>query len=156
MKKGAAEIDASPGVGFLLARAHGLFRERMMKLVSVHGLHMGHILILSMLLKHPAEKAPLTQTYLGKLTGIEKSSLVIFLDELEKQSWVRRVRHPGDRRAYVIKPTETGSERFKAISLMLNNCEHEILAFLSKSQQAVFAVFLTELIDKLQQRPASD
>jgi DNA-binding MarR family transcriptional regulator len=153
-KKSAADLDPSPGFGYLLARAHGLFRERMMQKVSGHGLHMGHVLILSLLLKRPAsDKTPMTQTYLGKLTGIEKSSLVIFLDELEKQMWVKRVAHPSDRRAYVIKLTESGHERFTAVAQVLHAAEVEILSFMTKSQRGVFGEFLKELIQTLETNP---
>lgn len=151
-RKSTSDSDQSPGFGYLLARAHGLFRERMVQKVSVHGLHMGHVLILSLLLKRPtSDKTPYTQTYLGKLTGIEKSSLVIFLDELEKQMWVKRVSHPSDRRAYVIKLTESGHERFTAIAQVLHATEVEILSFMTKSQRGVFGEFLLELIRTLEQ-----
>lgn len=150
MKKAVAEFDPSPGFGYLLARAHLMFRARLMEQVQGYGLHMGHVLILSILLKRPeADKSPVTQTVLGKLTGIEKSSLVIFLDELEEKGWVKRTRHPSDRRAYVIKLTDTGTERFKVIAQQLQRSEEEMLSFMTKSQRGVFSEFLTELIRNL-------
>jgi len=149
-KKSGSALDPSPGFGYLLARAHNMFRDRMIANVSGHGLHMGHVVILSMLLKRPAtDKTPMTQTYLGKLSDIEKSSLVIFLDELEKKEWVKRISHPSDRRAYVIKLTESGHNRFSEISKLLHDREQELLAFLSKSQRGVFGEFLAELIKHL-------
>ncbi|MGN6422178.1 MAG: MarR family transcriptional regulator [Asticcacaulis sp.] len=41
-----------------------------------------------------------SRSVLSKVTGIEKSSVVLFLDALEKDGWVERRPHPGDRRAH--------------------------------------------------------
>lgn len=150
MKKSAVEFDPSPGFGYLLARAHIMFRARLMEQVQEYGLHMGHVLILSILLNRPAtDKTPMTQTLLGKLTDVEKSSLVIFLDELEQKGWVKRTRHPSDRRAYVIKLTNMGTERFKVVAQQLHRSEEEMLSFMTRSQRGVFSEFLTELIRNL-------
>jgi len=118
---------------------------------------MGHVLILSILLKHPpSDKKRMTQTYLGKLTGIENSSLVIFLDELEKRNWVQRVAHPSDRRAYVVALTENGKKRYSTINQLIANEEQQMLSFMSQSQRGVFGEFLTELLKNLSRSPDVD
>jgi len=63
---------------------------------------------------------------------------------------LKRVKHPSDRRAYIIKLTESGNERFKAIAQLMHGCEQEILSFLTKSQRGVFGEFLAELIKHLE------
>jgi len=149
--------DRSPELGFLLDKANALFRARMNAAIADHGLHLGQALILETLHSGPSDQASLTQTYLSKLTGIEKSSLVLFLDDMEKRGWIQRQSHPSDRRAYVIALTNLGAKRHAAVSKVLLASEQEILSFLTKSQRGVFGEFLTELIKSLEQkRPESD
>jgi len=144
-------LDRAPGFGLLLSRAHGLYRARLTELIEGHKVHIGHVQILSALQKSPGSPAaPLTQTRLSKMTGIEKSSLVLFLDDMEKRGWVQRQAHPGDRRAYVIALTSIGLKRHAAISKVVETCEQEVLGFLTKSQRAVFSTFLNELIQSLE------
>jgi len=142
--------DSAPGLGFLLDRANSLLRARMAAAISGHGVHIGQALILATLHGAPSDQSPLTQTRLSKLTGIEKSSLVLFLDEMERRGWVERQSHPSDRRAYVIALTTAGTKRHAVVSKALFACEQEILSFMSKSQRGVFGEFLTELIARLQ------
>jgi len=134
--------DSAPGLGFLLDRANSLLRARMAAAISGHGVHIGQALILATLHGAPSGQSP--------LTGIEKSSLVLFLDEMEKRGWVERQSHPYDRRAYVIALTTAGTKRHSVVSKALFACEQEILSFMSKSQRGVFGEFLTELIARLQ------
>ena len=110
---------------------------------------MDQVLIL-MTLQQSSADPPLTQTRLCKLTDIEKSSLVLLLDELEKLGWIERQAHPSDRRAYIIAVTPAGTKRCNAVSKLIQTCEQDVLSFLSKSQRAVFGTFLTELIDRVQ------
>jgi DNA-binding MarR family transcriptional regulator len=144
-------LDHAPGIGLLLSRAQGLYRARLTELIEGHKVHIGHVQILSALQKQPGSStAPLTQTRLGRITGIEKSSLVVFLDDMEKRGWVQRQAHPSDRRAYVIALTSVGLKRHAAINKVVETCEQEVLSFLTKSQRAVFSTFLTELIQNLE------
>ena len=59
-------------------------------------IHLGHVVLLASLLG----KNDQTQTELTQTSGIEKSSVVLFLDFLEKDGWLERRRHPTDRRAH--------------------------------------------------------
>ena len=52
----------------------------------------------------------LTQQALGKCTGIDPSSMVSTVDDLEAAGLVERRRHPSDRRAHAIHITEQGRE----------------------------------------------
>jgi DNA-binding MarR family transcriptional regulator len=143
-------LDRAPGIGFLMGRANSLLAARMNAAIADHGLHIGQALILATLHGAPPDQSPLTQTRLSKLTGIEKSSLVLFLDDMEKRGWVQRQSHPSDRRAYVIALTTAGTKRHAVVSKALFACEQEILSFMSKSQRGVFGEFLTELVARLQ------
>ena len=144
-------LDRAPGIGLLLSRAQVLYRARLTELIEGHKVHIGHVQILCALQKQSGSPvAPLTQTRLGRITGIEKSSLVLFLDDMEKRGWVQRQSHPSDRRAYVIALTPVGLKRHAAINKVVEACEQDVLSFLTKSQRAVFSAFLAELVQKLE------
>jgi DNA-binding MarR family transcriptional regulator len=130
------------GLGFLLARAHGAMRQKVAAVLEGSGLHLGHVAILSML----AEQGS-TQAALCAATGIEKSSMVLFVDALEQGGWVERQRHPSDRRAYLVVLTSAGRERLAKIGPMLAAAEREALAALSPADQALLADMLTRLVN---------
>ena len=57
-----------------------------------------------------AESGPLTQIELATTMAIDRTAMVYLLDELEEQSLVERVRHPRDRRAFLIHLTDSGQD----------------------------------------------
>ena len=132
-------------IGSLLARAHGVVRHRMTNALEGSGLHLGHIAILSLL----ADGEGRTQKILSAETGIEKSSMVLFLDSLEAGGWVRRVRDPEDRRAHIVELTEEGASRFAAIAPRMKDVQDAFLAPLGESERAQ----LVDLLIKVTRAP---
>jgi DNA-binding MarR family transcriptional regulator len=57
-----------------------------------------------------AESGPLTQIELATTMSIDRTAMVYLLDELEEQSLVERIRHPQDRRAFLIHLTDGGRD----------------------------------------------
>src|SRR5262249_14829180 len=90
----AKSASGRASIGFLLARSHGLIRARMIAALDKGALgggasgegalHLGHVALLSSLLAENDQ----TQTQLVQGTGIEKSSVVLFLDALESGGWI--------------------------------------------------------------------
>lgn len=138
-------------LGYMLARAHGLFHARLAEAIAWSGLHMGHVLILSTLRaqRELHGESTLTQTRLAAITGIEKSSLVLFLDGLEKDGWVERRRHPTDRRAHIVHLTDEGGRRFEQIGAILFQREQENLAVLTAEERTHLLSLLTRLVRHL-------
>ena len=52
----------------------------------------------------------ITQQSLGRSVGIDPSSMVATIDELESRGLVERRRHPSDRRAHALYLTEAGTD----------------------------------------------
>ena len=52
----------------------------------------------------------ITQHALGRSVGVDPSSMVATIDELEARGLVERRRHPNDRRAHALYLTEAGTE----------------------------------------------
>jgi DNA-binding MarR family transcriptional regulator len=129
------------GIGFLLQRAHNRLREQMVAALAGSGLHLGHVAILGCL----AAEDRLTQRALVERTGIEKSSMVLFLDVLEHAGWVRRAPHPADRRAHRVLLTQVGRERLAEIGPKLAAVEERFLAPLDAAERAGLAAALARL-----------
>ena len=58
-----------------------------------------------------AVDAELTQTELAGLIGLDKTTMVVTVDDLERKGLALRVPSPTDRRARVIKVTDAGREK---------------------------------------------
>jgi DNA-binding MarR family transcriptional regulator len=115
---------------------------------------MGHVLLLATLRAQRGleGESTLTQMRLGQLSGIEKSSSVLFLDALEAEGWVERRRRPGDRRAHIVHLTEPGARRFEKVGRKLHARQRESLAPLSAGEQAQLLDLMTRLISHLGSR----
>ena len=57
-----------------------------------------------------AESGPLTQIDLATTMSIDRTAMVYLIDELEAAALVERVRHPQDRRAFLIYLTPAGQD----------------------------------------------
>ena len=143
------EIEAFHGrsAGYLLWQLSRLFNATLSQAIEGSGLHMGKVLILATLRaqRELNRGDRLTQTKLGSITGIEKSSLVLFLDALEHDGWVRRLPHPSDRRAHIVALTEDGEKRFEQVGLALYRQQQDNLSGLDAAEQAQLLDLLTRL-----------
>jgi DNA-binding MarR family transcriptional regulator len=137
--------------GYALATLHRLNRERLAETLTGTGLHMGHVLVLATLRtqRELGDENLLTQTRLAQLSGIEKSSLVLFLDALEIEGWVERRRHAGDRRVHIVHLTETGARRFEKVGRKLHARQRKNLEPLSVGERAQLQDLMIRLISHL-------
>lgn len=133
-------------MGYLLAKAHLLFRARMAATLEGTSLNMGHVVLLASLLA----KNDLTQVELAQISGIEKSSIVLFLDVLEGDGWIERRRHPSDRRAHQVHLTDSGRDRFNVIGQGLYARESEALSVFTEQERAALTTSLLRLITHLE------
>jgi len=137
----SSERKVEGRIGFLLQRAHHRLRERMVAVLEGSGLHLGHISILAALV----ESEGLTQRALVELTGIEKSSMVLFLDSLERDGLALRARRPGDRRAHNVVLTAEGARRLAILGPRLAAAEQGFLSVLSATECEDLAATLARL-----------
>lgn len=57
------------------------------------------------------EVGPMTQKALGDALRIDRTTMVALLDDLEEKGYVARQRHPQDRRAFLVQPTDPSTGR---------------------------------------------
>lgn len=144
-KKKRPAVEHHGSIGYALARAHNLFRARMTAALAGETIHLGHVVLLSSLLgKNDQTQAELTQT-----SGIEKSSVVLFLDFLEKDGWLERRLHPTDRRAHHVHLTEAGRKRFIRIGKKIEEAQTNALVEFSTNEKAKLEQLLIKLIASL-------
>jgi DNA-binding MarR family transcriptional regulator len=107
------------------------------------------------------ESGPLTQIELATTMSIDRTAMVYLLDELEERSLVERVRHPQDRRAFLIHLTAAGQDVQRRAAAALAGAADTLLTPLDPAER----VHLVDLLGKVaahwqqvsagQQEPAS-
>jgi MarR family transcriptional regulator, lower aerobic nicotinate degradation pathway regulator len=95
------------------------------------------------------EGEPMTQKALGDLLRIDRTTMVALIDDLEGKGFVVRRRHPRDRRAFLVWPTESGrAAKVEAIGI-LDEQQRYFLAPLTAAEQR----HLGALLKRLQRPP---
>jgi DNA-binding MarR family transcriptional regulator len=91
----------------------------------------------------------LTQQALGLCVGMDPSSMVATIDELEAQGLVQRRRHPHDRRAYALHMTDAGHETLQRGREVAGRAQDELLAGLDADERAQLHALLLRLASNL-------
>ena len=86
-----------------------------------------------------------TQQQLGRAIGMDPSSMVSTIDELEARGWVERRRHPTDRRAHALHITDAGRETLARGRRLARGAQDELLAPLDEAERAQLHELLLRL-----------
>lgn len=89
-----------------------------------------------------------TQQRLGRCVGIDPSSMVATIDELEGRGMVERRRHPTDRRAHALHITATGRRTLSAGRRLAREAQDELLAPLSAPEREQLHELLLRLAER--------
>jgi len=93
-----------------------------------------------------AKKGHFTQTDLAKMIGLDKTTLVVTLDELEAAGLAERRPSAGDRRAHVIGVTKAGERKIRAADEIVERVHTDVLAALPAGERKAFLHSLTKLV----------
>ena len=74
------------------------------------------------------QEGPLSQQRLGARQGVDRTTTVAVVDELEGAGFVERRRDPSDRRAYSLHPTAKGRRVLERAREAATRAEDEFLA----------------------------
>jgi DNA-binding MarR family transcriptional regulator len=91
------------------------------------------------------ELEPMTQKALGDALKIDRTTMVTLLDDLEDKGYVTRQRHPRDRRAFLVHPTDAGHTAKAAAVRILDEQQRRFLAPLTPAERRQLAALLTRL-----------
>lgn len=93
-------------------------------------------------------ESPLNQHELGRLIGMDPSSMVAAIDELERRDLVQRRPHPSDRRAHALFITNQGRETLARGRELARSAQGELLAPLSADERQVLHELLLRVVQR--------
>jgi len=128
-------------IPFLLYRAAEQSHSLANDMLARTGLTARQVGILTLVI----EREPMTQKALGDLLRIDRTTMVSLIDDLEDKGFVERQRHPRDRRAFLVWPTESGlAAKVEAIGI-LDEQQQNFLAPLTAAEQQQLGALLKRL-----------
>jgi MarR family transcriptional regulator, transcriptional regulator for hemolysin len=86
-----------------------------------------------------------TQTELAQMLGLDKTTLLVTLDELERAGLARRRPSPTDRRVRVIAVTKAGERKVAKAEEIAGAVHADVLASVPARQRKAFVETLAEL-----------
>ncbi|MGW1990080.1 MarR family winged helix-turn-helix transcriptional regulator [Embleya sp. NPDC001921] len=95
----------------------------------------------------------LTQAQVAELSDLDKTTMVVTMDELERAGLAERRPAPTDRRARIIVVTEAGRDLVRAGRGIVDGVHHEVLEALPEDERAVFVSALARLVGGVLAKP---
>jgi len=129
-------------LGYLLGQAHLAHRGVAEAPLATLGLGVKEFGALSVL----ADEGPLSQQRLGQRMRVDRTTMVLVVDELERKGFVKRQRNPNDRRAYALQATAHGRRVLKRATEAAERAEAEFLARISAADRRQLKELLRRLI----------
>ncbi|WP_396595567.1 MarR family winged helix-turn-helix transcriptional regulator [Brevundimonas sp. R86498] len=93
-----------------------------------------------------ASGSGLSQIALGRLIGMDRSSMVQLADRLEAQGWIQRRPDPADRRVNLLVLSESGADRLAAAAAAARAAETACLTALSPDQIDTLRTLLRQVV----------
>jgi DNA-binding MarR family transcriptional regulator len=101
-----------------------------------------------------AMDAELTQTELAGMIGLDKTTMVVTVDDLESKGYAERIASPTDRRARVIRVTQAGRAKVAEGLEIVRHVQDEVLDSLPETDREAFVAALMKLVgDRLSSAP---
>ena len=130
-------------LGELFARITQMLIAAEQPILDRHGLAMWPYVVLARLARSPAY----TQLELARQIGYDKTRLIKILDQLAASGLIERIPDPEDRRARIVRLTDSGRELVTAVRAEIRAMEAEFLAPLSEPQRRSLRQMLGALLD---------
>ena len=87
-----------------------------------------------------------TQTELARIVGLDKTTMVVTLDELEDAGLAERRPSPTDRRARIIAVTKAGRRKLREAEAIGDRTREDVLSALEPGEREAFLGALTRLV----------
>ena len=97
-------------------------------------------------------EGPISQQALGEQLGIDRTTVVELIDELEQQGVVVRRRNPADRRSYALTLTPRGQTVQKRASRVFDAAADEFFEALDPAERPLLLGLLRRLITGAEER----
>jgi MarR family transcriptional regulator, transcriptional regulator for hemolysin len=151
----AAQRDDCPeclmgNLNWLLAQAHYALATELAAAFEPLGLTpRGHAVLAAAL------AGTHTQKQLADVVGLDKTTMVATLDELERAGFARRVPSASDRRAHVVEVTPEGRRKVTAANRVAKRVEADVLRSLGDETGEDFIATLGRLVTQRLGEPAA-
>lgn len=129
--------------GYLMVRLGEASRRRFHKALEPEGLHPRDFGLMTMVAAHPG----MSQQQLHEKTGIDPSSMVAVIDELEARGLAERRPDPEDRRARLIYLTDDGQRTLARIGKLATQLQRELFSGLTHDELSTLHGLLRKLAD---------
>lgn len=132
--KGAPAYGLLPDlIGYHLRRAQLAVYQDFSTAMDGAELTPGQFGVLALIDANPG----LSQTRLGEILGIDRSTVVGVIDKLETRGLVERAAHPQDRRAHALQLSPAGVKRFNELARRVRGHENRIARRLTAAERAL-------------------
>jgi DNA-binding MarR family transcriptional regulator len=128
-------------LGWLLSQAsHALKTELTAALESLGVSPRAHHVLAT------AMRGEYTQTELAQIVGLDKTTMVVTLDELEALGLAERLPSATDRRARVVAVTKAGARKVRQAEEIAERIQADVLASLPPAERAALVEGLARLV----------
>lgn len=135
-------IRTRPGALLVIAARRG--QERAAERLAPLGLNVRMCGVLNLL----KDEGPASQQEIGEQLGIDRTTMVEIVDELERNGIVRRERSARDRRSYAVTLTPGGKAKQKRAAEAFDAAAEDFFSPLSAAEREKLLGMLTRLIDR--------
>jgi MarR family transcriptional regulator, transcriptional regulator for hemolysin len=145
-----ASAPLSDNLCWLLGRASQALSAELT--AALHDLGLaprGHMVLLA------AESGAWSQTQIARTVGLDKTTMVVTMDELEAAGLAERRPSPTDRRARVIVVTRKGTRLLRKADAIFDAIREDVLATLPAGQRDVLVDALRHLVEGRLSEPAT-
>jgi DNA-binding MarR family transcriptional regulator len=97
-------------------------------------------------LSYIGDPGGVSQQKLGEILCMDANNVVLLLNELEDERWIRRVRDPSDRRRHIVEITEAGRAKLNHALEARETLEGEILGNLDPDERTALHELLVKAI----------
>jgi DNA-binding MarR family transcriptional regulator len=120
---------ASPRLGYLLKHAYLRYAQLTSAELEPLGISPREWAALNCL----DDQHGLSQREVGELLGVDRTTMVALVDELQAKGLVTRQPQPDDRRKNIVKLTRKGRNAMQRGARLIDDCERRFLATLSEA-----------------------
>jgi DNA-binding MarR family transcriptional regulator len=140
--RGRGPHAGPPAIGFLLGHAARRARGSLERELEPYGMRLQHFMLAMALTR----SGPRSQQQLGEWLGVDRTTMVALVDQLEESGYVVREKDPSDRRAYLISLTDEGRALLPKLRSRAKAAEKRTLAPLDESERELFRALLVKLV----------
>jgi MarR family transcriptional regulator, transcriptional regulator for hemolysin len=137
-----AATRPAPDLIFLLSHASHVLTTEMTARLSDVGISPRSYCVLS-----HALPGDLTQIQLAELCDLDKTTMVVTLDELEAAGYAERRTSTADRRARIVAVTNSGRQAVKQADEIVADLYEDVLATLPARERQTFLAALVRLVE---------